>query len=60
MKKTVSHKGRCTKGWKGSKVAEQASLMKTAWAFWLLYEKQTMLNKLMLWLKRTDGLLSLI
>jgi len=32
MEKTVLCKGRSTKGWKGSKVEEQASLMKTTQA----------------------------
>jgi hypothetical protein len=39
----------------GSKVAEQVSLMKTAWTVLPLHEQQTMLNQLMLWFKRADG-----
>jgi len=44
MKKTVLHKGRCTSGWKGPKVAEHVTSMNTAWAIWPLHKWQTMLN----------------
>jgi hypothetical protein len=32
--------------------------MKTSWAIWPLHEWQTVLNKLMLQFKRTDGLVT--
>jgi len=59
MEKIALCKGRCTNVWKGSEVAEQVLVM-TAWAVQSLHEQWTMLNELMLWFKRTDGLLSLI
>jgi hypothetical protein len=60
MEKTVISKGRCTYGMKDYKVAEQVSLMKTAWAIQPLHKCQAMLNELILWFKRTDRSLSSI
>jgi hypothetical protein len=60
MEKTVLYKGRFANGWKGSKVSEKASLMKTTWPVQPLHGWQTMLSELMLWFKRTDRLLSSI
>jgi len=51
MEKAVLHKGRCTDGLKGSKMAEQASLMKTAWTIQPHHKWQKMLNQLMLWFR---------
>jgi len=41
MDKTVLHKGRCTNRWKGSRVAEQAPLVKATQAVRALYKWQT-------------------
>jgi len=55
MKKMISCKGRCTSGWKDSKVAEQPSLIIISWVIQPLHKGQIMLNELMLWFKRTDS-----
>jgi hypothetical protein len=50
----AQYEGRCTNGWKGSKLAEQASSMKTTWAGQPPHEEHTILTKLMFWFRRMD------
>jgi len=53
IQRRVLHKGKCTNGWKGNKLAEQEPMM-MSWAIQPLHKWWTMLNKLMIWFKMTD------